>query len=442
MKIKELLRRNDDLVKDEDQRDRQLFIYESCVGGTIYNLTTGAFMAGLAVSLGASDWLNGLLGVIPMMAGMVQILAPLLLERSSNKKFLMVFFVSLYKLMISSVVFIPLVISNQNGRLTVLMVCVVAAYFSLNIVWPGFSMWMQGVVPERIRGRFFGIKDSYALAVITAVSLTMGYVLDAHKPQGSDTPAYTGFLIVFLVALGLTLINIGILLRIKEPKMETSVNRVKLSDCFTKPLANKTYMKVVLFFILWNLGLNIGNPFLPVYQVKYLQLDYKYIMLLNLLSNITIVFVVRQWGKYADRFTWAHSATLSIGILSFTHLLWVFASEKTLFLLPVIFLLNGTAWAGINISLFNLPFLFSPQENRTVYLGFNAALGGISGLAATLLGGQLVNLFEGKVFIIGNVGLSGIQIIIFISSILLAVCTCFGVFRLIKMLHEQTATVN
>ncbi len=424
----------------EMQKVRALFIIEACIGTALFNLATGAFLAGFAVSLGASDWLCGLLGVIPMMAGMAQIFSPLILERVKDRRPVVASFLSLHKVLLCTVVLIPLLISNTSARLVALLVFLLLSFFSCNIIWPGYSTWLTSVTSEETRGRFFGIKDSYALTVNTIVLLIMGFVLDSFKRPGNKSPDFEGFVAVYSVAAVLAVINIFILFKLRGPETQPSITPIKLRDCFTKPLADKGYLKLVVFFSLWNFGLNIGAPFLPVYQVKYLNLDYKYIMILNLLYNITMVISVRFWGRYADRTSWVHSSVLSVGVLAITHFLWVFISGDFLYLLPLVFITNGIAFGGINISLFNLPFLFAPQENKTIYLGFNAALGGVSGLAATLLGGRLVEVVENGTGM-GIPGISGIQTVILLSSLLLATCSFYGGRKLMSRVEGRSLDI-
>lgn len=436
MQIQQNLKQNE-IGQSDLYRNRVKFTLEGCLGTSIFNLTTGAFLAGFASKLGASDRLNGLLAVIPMIASMIQFISPLILEKIKNRKLIINLFMALHKVLLGTVVFVPLIFRNESLRLMFVFIFIFASFSCVNLIWPGFTSWMTSSVPANLRGKYFGIKDSYALACTTIFSLVMGFILDSFKKPGEAYPEYKGFLVVYILSLVLTLLNIIILTKIKEIPVELSEQKVKLSDFILKPLKNRVFIKVIIFSMLWNAGQSIGIPFLAVYQVKHLQLEYKYIMMLTLLTNCVWIIAVRMWGKFADKYTWVHSAIYSIMALAAANFVWGFIVVKTLFLLPIAFILAGIGWGGINISLFNMPFMFAPEENKTIYLGVNAALGGIMGLFATLLGGEIVSRLDGRLINIGVISISNIQVVLLISALILMTSVLYGAKKLKGLVNDK-----
>jgi hypothetical protein len=86
------------------------------------------------------------------------------------------------------------------------------------------------------------------------------------------------------------------------------------------------------------------------------------------------------------------------------------------------------SWAGIGISTFNIQFIFSPEEGRTVYIGFNAALGGVMGFLGTLAGSGLLLLFGNAGVAILPHGVGGMQVLFALSGIILMLCAAFAHF--------------
>jgi len=122
--------------------------------------------------------------------------------------------------------------------------------------------------------------------------------------------------------------------------------------------------------------------------------------------------------------------------------LWFFVNPATAFILvPVLHITSGASWAGIGISTFNIQFIFSPEDGRTVYIGFNTALGGIMGFLGTLTGSFLLGVFENIKPIIAGVEFSGMQILFGLSGIMLLVCSAYANF-FIKQAPSHAGKIN
>ena len=136
--------------------------------------------------------------------------------------------------------------------------------------------------------------------------------------------------------------------------------------------------------------------------------------------------VVRLWGKLADKRSWILTTKLSIALLAVCHTMWAFIDMKTYtVLMPLSNIIAGVAWAGIGISLFSIQFMFSPEDGRTVYVGFGAALGGIVGFASSLLGSVIVGALAALKFNLLGIIIGNMQVVFFISGILLTVCAAY-----------------
>lgn len=78
-------------VSDENyELSRRRFILEGCLSNGIYTLTAGAFLAGYAKFLGASDQIIGLIAAIPLLANILQMFSPIFLEKLTSRKSLIV----------------------------------------------------------------------------------------------------------------------------------------------------------------------------------------------------------------------------------------------------------------------------------------------------------------------------------------------------------------
>lgn len=422
--LRDLYFNRKELAEADFRRSRKLFIFEGASATIITTLTTGAYLAGFASYMGANDQYNGIIGAIPALTGIIQVFSAMVFEKLKHRKLLVCLMCLFFRLLLGLIVFIPVIVSDTTARLTLLAVCLVLTYLAASFITPAANNWIMSLTPVSMRGRYFGTRDSYLLASSMIVSLVMGWTLDRFR--GADNE-YGGFLVVFGIVLVIAVINFFTISSVDEPPVQ-SRGKVELGirSILTLPLKDKSFRKVIALFILWNIGFQIGGPFFAVYMVTGLKLPYTFIMVCNLLSSVTSVLLVRFWGRLADRRSWVFTTKLSIGLLAIIHFSWLSVNSTTaMFLMPLYFIISGAAWAGINISLFNIQFMFSPEEGRTVYLGFNAALGGLVGFSTTLFGSFLVGQLQNWGINIYGINIGNMQLLFGLSGLLLGACAAF-----------------
>lgn len=420
--IKKLYFNEEQLEQKEFYNSRKLFIFEGSAAVGVFALTSGAFLAGFAEYLGANDQFNGIIAAIPALAGTIQVFSPMVFERLKKRKFLIAILCLFYRLLLGLLVFIPLLVQDKFLRLTLLASMYFIAYLAASFITPAAGNWIISLTPENMRGSYLGKRDSYILAVTSIISLVMGKVLDVFK-QNDQT--YLGFILVAIVVIILTILNFYFLSSIKEPPNVVKDQHIDIKKVFTVPIRDKNFRKVILLFILWNVGFQIGGPFFGVYIVTGLKLKYIYIMMLGVLSSLTSVLVVRSWGRLGDRKSWVFTTKMSLGMLAVAHLTWFFVNSKTMLLLVPLYILAGAAWAGINISLFNIQFKYAPIEGRTIYIGFNAAVGGLVGFLTALVGSYIVGTLEGHKFNFLGISIGNMQLVFGLSGLLIGVCVAF-----------------
>jgi hypothetical protein len=412
-----------DLKRTDYVNGRKLFNYEGCAAMGIFSITSGAFLAGLAQHMGASDEFNGIIGAIPALAGVVQIFSSLVFEKLERRKFLISIMCFCFRFLLGLMFLIPFIIENPNYRLAALAGFYGTAYVLASFISPPAANWIVELTPENIRGKYFAVKDAYSLAFVTVITLIMGKVLDIYKNNNSIN---TGYAIIGVVVIILTIINFIFISSVKEPLTKKIQGDLKIRDVILNPIKNKNFRKILILFILWNVGLQIAGPFFSVYMVTKLQLSYTYIMIMGVIASLVRVIIVVYWGKFADSRSWISCAKYSIAVLAVCTGLWTIVDKNTMIvLIPLLHIMGGIAWAGINISLFNIQFVFAPKEGRTMYLGLNAAIGGTLGFLSTVSGSLLLKLLGNFKIDLFLITISSIQVLFALSGIILLISVLY-----------------
>jgi hypothetical protein len=422
-KIKQVYFDETQLTYKDYEKSRNYFLYEGSAAVGIFSLTSGAFLAGFANYMGASDQFNGIIAAIPALAGIIQIFSSIVFEKLKHRKFLISISSFAFRLLLGIMFFIPIFIQGSLARLISLAGMYGFAYLIASFISPPASNWMVDLTPDDMRGRYFAKKDAYSLAFVTVLTLVMGKVVDIFRMYNNE---FGGFISIAVVVLILTCVDFYFMSKVKEPIEHKVDMTISVKNTFFVPLKNKGFRKVIILFIIWNIAFQIGGPFFSVYMVTGLKLNYTYIMIVGVVSSLSRVFSAKPWGKLADHKSWFFVTKLSIGLLAITHASWFFVNSITMWILiPLLNVIAGVAWCGINIALFNIQFLFAPKEGRTMYLGANAAIGGVIGFISTIIGSYLIELFKNYNTHIGVFSISNMQYIFAISGVLLLVCVLY-----------------
>jgi hypothetical protein len=219
------------------------------------------------------------------------------------------------------------------------------------------------------------------------------------------------------------------LTKVKEPGFIPLKQKLKLKSMLTMPIKDKKFRKVIILNVIWNLSAQIAIPFFSVYMVTGLSLSYTFIMAMGIIISSVQAMSAKIWGRISDKVGWEFTTITSIGMIGLCHITWVFVNPNTYFLLiPIIQVVAGIAWAGINLSLFNIQFMYAPQAGRTVYIGFNAALAGLAGFFSALFGAYLVGVLSGFKLDIGVTVLDNMLFIFGFSGTLTLCCAVFFSF--------------
>lgn len=423
MAYKKIINNNEPLTEIDYQKSRTYSIFEGSFARTIFNLTSGAFLAGFAGYLGAGDSFNGIIAAIPVLAGVIQLFSPIVFEKMEKRKHIVMLLCLIHRLLLGFMVFIPFIVKGQSARLAMVAAVYFISYLAVSFINPAASGWIIDLTPENIRGKYFGTRESYMLGAATVFTLIMGRVLDIYKDKGNE---YGGFIVMFSFVIVLAVGNFVSFSLMKEKPVKINKTGLNLSKVITIPLKDKKFRKIVMLFIFWNIAVQIGGPFFAIYMVTGLKLSYTYIMAVVMIGTLTNTLLVRIWGRMADRKSWVFVIKLSILMLAFTHFVWLFINPSTsLIMVPLMNIAGGAAWAGIGISAFNIQFIYSPEEGRTVYIGFNAAFSGLIGFLSTLAGSALLLLLGGFKISISGFTIGSMQVVFAISGILLAACAAY-----------------
>ncbi|MFN6483479.1 MULTISPECIES: MFS transporter [unclassified Nostoc] len=404
---------------------------------SVYSLGTGGILlSNLLVELGASPVVFGMLSSIPMLVNLIQPLGAYLSERSTSR-----FRYSLRTHGIGRLLWLILVIGIVSASLgaidahQLVILTLLIVLFSNLLGGLGSASWLSWVamiVPRRLRGRYFGTRNS-AASLTNLVCVPMAGLVVSHWYGGT----LQGYGVVLLVSIVFGIVGLGcqyfqvdmnpqsqntdygkspqtteIQSEIAKDESSEVLQSIHLpQDQLTKSIwKNSNFLVFLLYFSFWTLAVNLSSPFFNLYMLDTLDLDVSYVTIYNSLQAGATLLMLILWGKLADKIG-NRPILICIGILvGVTPLLWLGIGVNRLDIwlwLPLLHILTGGTWAAIDLCSNNIQLGIAPIKNQSIYFAIAAAVAGASGALGTTIGSFLVQ-FAQSGGLLGLFALSGI----------------------------------
>jgi len=414
------------------RRNLKNSIYDGMFANMFATLTGGMFLTGFALYLEMNEFMIGLLASMPFVVTVFQLPASYSILRTGKQKA-----IACWAAAAARVIWIPIVVvtllsftSRLNG-VGIILGLIFLSYAFISISYVSWLSWMSDLVPEDIRGTFFGTRNMICGAAGMIVLIIFGRLLDSMNGHvWGALPV--GFGITFISAAFFGIFSLYFLNRISEPgngsKPETPHSFV---ESFSIPFAEPNFTRFLLFTFLWSFSVYLASPFFTLYYLRDLDFSYSFVAVLGMISAFSDLIGMQVWGRISDRIKNKAVIQFAGRVAIFLPLAWVLARPRSIVIPVVLHVVGGGFWAGINLCMNNLLLSISPREDRASFFSLYNIMGGIGAATAPILAGLLLKSISELGLHLFSWNLFPVHII-FIASTLLRLLS----FRFLKDVHE------
>ncbi|MGH7248341.1 MAG: hypothetical protein ACREH9_09570, partial [Pseudomonadota bacterium] len=182
-----------------ERRVLKLILYDALASEAMGTLTTGVFLVGFAVALGADNLAIGVLAAVPFCVQLLQIPSVLLVERWRARRDICVFGAAVGRAFLIGAAAAPFI---GGATAIVILIASLAIYQGMAaIAGCAWNSWMRDLVPSTQYGRFFGRRTAATTALSVSLSLIGGVVLDTWKRYQPDYAVYAYSCLFLFAAL-------------------------------------------------------------------------------------------------------------------------------------------------------------------------------------------------------------------------------------------------
>ncbi len=394
--------------------DLSRIVREGALSNVFVVLTSGTFATGLALMLGANDFEIGLLVALPFLAQAAQPLSILLPGLAGHRKRL-----ALWGITVGRQIWwlaIPLLFIESNWALAGFLLLVTVSATCVQIVTPVWLSWVSDIVPREIRGRFFGVRNAWIAGTTLAFSILGSLVLDWTRAGGREP---LGFAMIIGAAAVAALIGSLVLNRVSNVSQVVSMpEQAHRAGGWARPLRAPEFRRILRVFVAWYFAIGLSAPFFSPHMLLNLKMSFFLIGIYSAASAIVAVASNRLWGVWIDRFGSRSVLTFCAAGIGMIPLIWLLPRADSLWALAIECVYSGWLWAGFNLAAFTLPIDKSPQDDRTYYLAWFAAVTGLAFFTASILGGMLAESVSSFAWKVGKQTFVNYHIIFVISAVL------------------------
>ena len=282
------------------RRGLRVSVVAGALGVAWWTMVQGMPLKMLMEALGASGVVIGLVTTVMQVALVAQLPGAFIAKGLKARKRLW----GATVLSARALWFLPvLLLAAFGGRpgviaWTVLGLVAVSSLLNQSVTALWFS-WMADLIPDRIRGTFWGRRQSWVmLASLIAVAVS-GWILDRFSPAGEER-SWLGFQIVFAAGAVMGCVDIIIHLWVPEPVLGTKKPTGSWLSHVMDPLRNRDFRQLTIAMGIFTFSVGMVSLGI-IYLKKEFNVTYTHLSAISIASSLGVLVSGFGWGYVLDR---------------------------------------------------------------------------------------------------------------------------------------------
>jgi MFS family permease len=279
--------------------------------------------------------------------------------------------------------FIPQADTPLTRNVFIIGFSVISLASAINgVAWNG---WMQGVVPPRLRGKYFGVRNRRLYVSMIAFLLTVSGLLALMD----------GSLLAYEVLLGLAVV-LRVFSVLAEQRMSASTGKHPIAtqlpwqEQVRQVRADPMLMRFIGFAALMGFTINLFGPFFPVFMYEQLNISVAKANLILLFGPLGAAVSFPAWGRLLDRYGNIPVMIVALALWQLFNVIWCFIDTGNAWLLYLVATTGGLFSAGYGIGVFNLMLKLTPPSSRTMGIALFVSFSCLAAAIGPPTGGYLI----------------------------------------------------
>lgn len=368
--------------------------------GVAYSVMTGSaesYFSAFAIFLKASTQQVTLLASLPpLLASFSQLAAVYLGQKTGARKELIVAGAIIQLLALACVAIFPILFKDYSFAL--LLGFIVLYFVGPNLGSPLWGSLMGAIVPENVRGRFFGARTRLSSVASFSSLIVAGLVLQFFD---SLAMTYYGFACIYSLGVVARGVSAWQLSQLHDPPHTNSIPG-DVSNLFSAGFfkGQSSFLKFSVFYGCMQGAVAISGPLIVIYLLRVLEFSYIELTINTAASVLVQFLVLNRWGRLSDLFGNRIILRLTGFIIPVVPVLWVLSTD--FYYLLLVQAISGLLWSGFTLSASNFVYDSTSQNKRAGLMAVHALLAATSVFVGAIFGGWLSTHLPTEVTIFGH----------------------------------------
>lgn len=394
----------------EVRRGLRINILAGAVGIMWFTVVMNYPLTMLLDCLGASGTLIGAVTMGMQLAMIVQVPASLYAERLPARRPLWGWVTMAHRPLLLVPAVLPFIMDPANPWVPWLICGIMFISLAMmHTVAPLWFSWMADFVPDTLRGRFWGLRQSVLMGMNLATVALAGLILDIWPDPKEPGGSYVGFLVLFSIAAVMGTLDIVIHLWVPEPRPRPVESSAKPLSRILAPLRDTDFLWLTLAIAVWMFSISFGGQFGNLYLKRAFAVSYKSLSTIAITGSVGAIMASIVFGTVIDRIGARAFGIMVMALGPLTCLPWFFIDSSMPWWLadvvtwtglpqPVAFIvaqafLAGTFYMGIPLVQMGLISVLAPKQGRTMAMAVHLSVVGIMASMGSLTAGRIVDAF-------------------------------------------------
>lgn len=446
------------LTEMDVRRGMRVNILAGSLGMMWVAVTMGIPLTMFMDAVKASGTQIGLTSTVQLLAMLIQIPTALLAERLARRKPFWAVTVLIQRCLWFVPAFLPLFCAGNYPAMAQIMVILVAISALLgNAGTAPWWSWMTDFVPERLRGSFWGRRQSLVTLANLFAIMGIGYLLDLFPDPGTPGGTFKGFSFVFALAAVVGVADIVIHLWVPEPVPHRAQNRENVLQQILAPLRNRDFRRLTISMGIWMFGIGLISQFGILYLKREYHASYTHLSVITIAASAGVVLAGVMWGYVMDRIGPRNLGIITMLTAPLCGVVWFCMNHTSvnlsfmglpgltlpqpIFVLLFVNLIAGMLFSAVGLAHVGLMGVLAPTKGRTVAMAVQWSVIGMLGALGPVLGGSLMDFMESR-HLFWDSPLGGTYGYLHVLVLLQMLVTWFGAVPLLYAIRRRPGEIG
>jgi MFS family permease len=291
----------------------------------------------------------------------------------------------------------------------------------------GWLSWVSDLVPEEIRGVYFGVRTAVAGLVGVAGLILASRWADSIRESHGAGPEYLRTLLV-LVGVSVVFAGLSWLGLVLQPVRRMRRFAAAGWRSIRESIATGNGRRIAVSWATMAFATGVTTGLYMVFFLDRLRMTLTGVTVYAVIALSVSTAMTPVLGRVADRFGHRNMLLIAWGGVFWLPLLSAFTPDDmphVLGLMPLTILLDaivgGCFWPAVPVAQTNLVIAEAPSEERAGLFSALSALAGVTGFAGAIAGGLVADAIgERTIFEIGSIPVGDLRLPMLIGTALRA----------------------